>query len=154
MKLSEIKNHLQTLSTIAFRLPNGELVPRHFHVTEIGKIDKRFIDCGGIIRKEHKVSFQLWEADDYDHRLHPEKLLSIISLSQKALGIADQEIEVEYQGKTIESYDVGFDGKEFLLLPKQTDCLAQDKCAVSPQKTKVDLGEDLSTCCTPRAGCC
>jgi len=40
MILSEIKNHLRNLKTIAFQLPNGELVPAHFHVTEVGKISK------------------------------------------------------------------------------------------------------------------
>ena len=47
MKLSQIKNELQKLNTIAFQLPNGELVPSHFHVTEVGKVTKHFIDCGG-----------------------------------------------------------------------------------------------------------
>ena len=38
MKLSEIKKELNSLTTIAFQLPNGELVPNHFHVTEVGKV--------------------------------------------------------------------------------------------------------------------
>jgi len=78
MLLSEAKSILSKSSTIAFQLPNGDLVPNHFHVTEIGLVDKHFIDCGGTVRKEQKVNFQLWNADDYDHRLHPEKLVSII----------------------------------------------------------------------------
>ena len=49
------------------------MVPSHFHVTEVGKITKHFIDCGGTVRNEEVVNFQLWQADDYDHRLHPEK---------------------------------------------------------------------------------
>ena len=76
MKLSEIKKHLNQLETIEFKLPNGDLVPRHFHVTEVGKVSKTFIDCGGTLRQESLINFQLWEADDYDHRLHPEKLLA------------------------------------------------------------------------------
>ena len=72
MKLSEIKNELQKLTSIAFQLPNGELVPSHFHVTEVGKVTKHFIDCGGTVRQEEVINFQLWEANDYDHRLHPE----------------------------------------------------------------------------------
>jgi hypothetical protein len=64
MKLSEIKTALITLETIAFQLPNGQLVPNHFHVTEIGKITKNFIDCGGTVRKEEVVNFQLWDAND------------------------------------------------------------------------------------------
>ena len=75
MTLEQIKQHLKELDTIAFQLPDGSLVPRHFHVTEVGKITKHFIDCGGTIRNEEVVNFQLWEANDYDHRLHPEKLI-------------------------------------------------------------------------------
>ena len=59
MKLSQIKNELKSLSTIAFQLPNGELVPNHFHVTEVGKVTKHFIDCGGMVRNEEVANFQL-----------------------------------------------------------------------------------------------
>lgn len=52
MKLSQVKKHLSTISTLKFQLPNGELVPEHFHVTEIGKISNQFIDCGGTVRQE------------------------------------------------------------------------------------------------------
>ena len=72
MKLSEVKSVLQNLQTIGFQLPDQSLVPSHFHVTEVGEITKRFIDCGGTVRKETVVNFQLWNANDYDHRLHPE----------------------------------------------------------------------------------
>ena len=47
MTLAEIKSALQTLETISFKLPDGSLVPSHFHVTEVGKVTKHFIDCGG-----------------------------------------------------------------------------------------------------------
>ena len=92
MKLSDVKNKLNTLEQIAFQLPSVELVPKHFHVTEIGKITKHFIDCGGTIRNEEVVSFQLWNANDYNHRLHPEKLLKIIELSEEKLSIKDSEV--------------------------------------------------------------
>ena len=112
MKLSEIKSKLKQSKSIAFQLPDGSLVPNHFHVTEVGKVTKNFIDCGGTVRKEEVVNFQLWEADDYDHRLHPKKLLDIIELAQKMLNIEDDlSIEVEYQGDTIGKY--GLDFKEY-----------------------------------------
>ena len=111
MKLSQVKSALKELGTIAFQLPNGELVPIHFHVTEVGKITKHFIDCGGTERKEEVVNFQLWNANDYDHRLRPEKLLNIIELSEKVLKIADLEIEVEYQADTIGKFGLDFDDK-------------------------------------------
>ncbi|MFC5195071.1 DUF6428 family protein [Bizionia hallyeonensis] len=155
MKLSEIKQHLSQLETIAFQLPNGQLVPNHFHVTEIGKINKHFIDCGGTVRTENVINFQLWEANDYDHRLHPEKLVSIIELSEKMLNLEDLEIEVEYQGSTIGKYDLDFDGTNFLLTNKQTDCLAKDKCGIPAGKSKLKLSEiEKIDSCAPGSGCC
>ncbi|REG87469.1 DUF6428 family protein [Winogradskyella sediminis] len=157
MKLSEIKSKLKALDTIAFQLPNGDLVPRHFHVTEVGKISKHFIDCGGTVRTENVANFQLWEADDYDHRLHPEKLLSIIELSEKVLQIEDLDIEVEYQGETIGKYGLDFNGEHFLLTTKLTDCLAKDKCGIPEAKPKLKLSElqdQAASCCGPDSGCC
>jgi hypothetical protein len=153
MKLSEFKNKLQGLATISFKLPNGKLVPSHFHVTEVGKIEKNFIDCGGTIRNEKVVNFQLWEANDYDHRLHPEKLLSIIELSENKLGITDEEIEVEYQGETIGKYGIEFINDTFVLTSRQTDCLAKDNCGIPEEKIKVSLGATINSC-APGSGCC
>lgn len=157
MKLSEVKNKLNQLEKIAFQLPNGELVPNHFHITEVGKITKHFIDCGGTERKEEVVNFQLWNADDYDHRLHPDKLLSIIELSEKVLGIGDLEIEVEYQADTIGKFGLDFDGYHFLLTNKQTDCLAKDQCGIPQEKQKVKIFElqtQSTNSCAPGSGCC
>lgn len=155
MKLSEVKSALNHLQTIAFQLPNGELVPNHFHITEVGKVTKHFIDCGGTVRKEEVANFQLWNADDYDHRLHPEKLLNIIELSEKVLGLEDLEIEVEYQGETIGKFGLDFDGKNFLLTTKQTDCLAKDQCDIPSEKPKVKLSElQAAPSCSPNSGCC
>lgn len=155
MKLSEIKDHLNNLEQITFMLPNGELVPTHFHVTEVGKITKHFIDCGGTIRNEEVANFQLWNADDYNHRLHPEKLSNIIALSEKVLGLEDLEIEVEYQSETIGKFGLDFDGKNFLLTTKQTDCLAKENCGIPAEKPKRKLAEiNDEPCCSPDGNCC
>jgi len=155
MKLSEIKNHLNNLEQITFMLPNGELVPTHFHVTEVGKITKHFIDCGGTVRNEEVANFQLWNADDYNHRLHPEKLVNIIELSEKVLGLEDLEIEVEYQAQTIGKFGLDFDGKNFLLTTKQTDCLAKENCGIPAEKPKRKLAEiNDEPCCSPDGNCC
>jgi hypothetical protein len=156
MKLSEIKSKLDQLKSIAFQLPDGSLVPNHFHVTEVGKVTKNFIDCGGTVRKEEVVNFQLWEANDYDHRLHPEKLVHIIELSQNILGIEDDlDIEVEYQGDTIGKYGLDFEGKNFLLTTKKTDCLAKENCGIPQEKPKVRVSElDNEPCCASDGNCC
>ncbi|TBV25139.1 hypothetical protein DMZ43_12565 [Meridianimaribacter sp. CL38] len=155
MKLSELKTNLKPLQQIAFQLPNGSLVPSHFHVTEVGQIDKKFIDCGGTLRNESVISLQLWSANDYNHRLHPEKLIHIIELSEAKLGLEDLDIEVEYQGESIQKYGLQFDGTHFLLTTKQTDCLAKDNCGIPVKKPKLKLA-DLSNepCCSPDGNCC
>ena len=157
MKLSDFKKQLSTITDINFVLQNGTVVPKHFHVTEVGQVTKNFIDCGGTVRNEKVVNFQLWEANDFDHRLAPQKLNEIIALSEKILGIENAEIEVEYQSETIGKYGVEFNGKDFILTTTQTNCLAQDKCGIPPEKLKVSLSDLQNTnqsCCTPGGKCC
>jgi hypothetical protein len=155
MKLSQVKSVLQELENIRFQLPNGELVPNHFHLTELGKITKNFIDCGGTVRNKEVANFQLWNKNDYEHRLKPEKLLNIIELSEKVLKIADLEIEVEYQAETIGKYGLDFDGISFLLTSKQTDCLAKDKCEFPIEKQKIKASYlNNDSCCSSDGNCC
>lgn len=155
MKLSKIKEILPLLENVTFQLENGEFVPAHFHVTEVGQVTKNFIDCGGVIRTEKVVNFQLWNADDFDHRLKPAKLLRIIDLAEEKLGIQDAEIEVEYQRDTIGKYDLDFNGKTFLLINKTTACLAQDACGIPVEKQKKQLADlPVVDACKPGSGCC
>lgn len=153
MKLSEIKTILEDVKAVNFKLADGTSVPNHFHVTEVGLVTKNFIDCGGTVRTETVVNFQLWNADDFDHRLKPKRLLDIIALSEKILHSTDYQIEVEYQEKTIGKYDLDFDGTDFVLVNKQTACLALDQCGIPPAKQKVELSE-ISNSCPPGSGCC
>lgn len=157
MTLSEFKKHLETLSEINFQKTDGSFIPKHFHITEVGQVTKKFIDCGGTIRNEMLVSMQLWESIDDWHRLEPNKLLSIIALSEEKLGIEDVEIEIEYQSDTIGKYGVSFENNTFKLLPKMTDCLAMDKCGIPIEKVKKNLSEltpSIQSCCSPGSGCC
>lgn len=155
MKLSEIKKLLSTAETVNFELQNGTKVPEHFHVTEVGVISKHFIDCGGTIRDEKVANFQLWDANDFEHRLKPSKLINIIKLSEEKLGMEDLEIEVEYQAETIGKYDLEYNGKNFVLVSKQTACLASDSCGIPKEKLKVNLADVLTqNSCKPGSGCC
>ncbi len=151
MKLSQVKSILKSLDTVNFILEDGTKIPEHFHITEVGLITKDFIDCGGMLRKETGINFQLWNANDFDHRLKPQKLINIIELSEKVLGIEDLEIEVEYQTQTIGKYDLNFNGNDFVLQNKKTACLAQDQCGIPA--TKNEKVKETSSC-SPGAGCC
>jgi len=150
MKLSHFKILLEQLSELDFILPNGHKVPSHFHITEISQVNKKFIDCGGKIRNEKAVGFQLWENADLNHRISPKKLLNIINQAQRKLDLQDAEIEVEYQGDTIGKYNLSIENGIFQLLKTQTACLAEDQCVTTPEKTKIKLSDiSVSNNCTP-----
>jgi Family of unknown function (DUF6428) len=150
MKISDVKKALGNLSSIQFKLPDGSYLPVHFHVTEVGRIDRHFIDCGGVERHETTANFQLWEAGDYDHRLAPQKFLGILDISKKILGDDDLPVEVEYQQSTIGKFGLEFDGKDFVLTLKQTACLAQDACGIPDAQ----IPKPAASCCSPKSGCC
>lgn len=158
MKLSEIKTLLIAAEAVNFQLPDGSFVPEHFHVTEVGIVDKHFIDCGGTVRREKVANFQLWNANDTEHRLRPEKLMAIIALSEKVLGMEDCDIEVEYQSDTIGKYGLDFNGENFVLISKKTDCLAKENCGVPMDQEKISFSaagkEGATSCCTPGGKCC
>ena len=156
MKLSKLKQHLNTVNSVNFVQPGGIPVPNHFHITEAGLVSKHFVDCGGTVRTEKAINFQLWTAQDYDHRLEPVKLLKIIAIAEKLFGNEDLEIEVEYQTDTIGKYGLDFQGGNFLLTAKQTDCLAKDNCGVPVEKQKLQLADlaNPSSCCSPVGKCC
>ena len=153
MNIAEMKQSLAGLAAVNFRLPNGDYLPAHFHVTEVGLVTKHFIDCGGVERQETVANFQLWEAGDYDHRLAPQKFLHILNLSERILGSEELPIEVEYQQATIGKFGLTFDGKDFVLTPKQTACLAQDACGI-PTNASFALPQLQMAGCTPGGGCC
>ena len=155
MRLSELKKHLSTCDAVTFVLQNGTAVPEHFHITEIGMVAKVFIDCGGTVRNEKYASFQLWHANDFEHRLKSRKLLDIIAQSEKVLGLEDLEIEVEYQSETIGRYGLAYNGENFVLVSKQTACLATDSCGIPQEKLKVNLSAaTVQNSCKPGTGCC
>lgn len=151
MLLSEFKDKLKTVTEVTFLKPDGTTVPKHFHITEVGQINKRFIDCGGTVRNENAISMQLWETVDFWHRLEPNNVMTIIDLSENKLGIEDHEIEIEYQADTIGKYGVEFENGTFKLTTTNTACLATDKCGI-PTLEKVK--ETVQSCCSPNSGCC
>ena len=126
-------------------------MPAHFHVTEVGRVEKRFIDCGGTRREIASCVLQVWVAEDRDHRLAAGKLSGILALAADLLAGDDLPVEVEFERGVISQYPVvGAERQEGLLLfhlrLKHTDCLAKDRCGI-PVSTGASTG-----CCGP--GCC
>ena len=71
MNVQEVTQVLEanSESSLRFVLPSGQYVPDHFHVTEVGRVEKNFIDCGGTRRKAVSCLLQAWTANDVQHRL-------------------------------------------------------------------------------------
>lgn len=154
MTLGEFRTLLNHLEDLNFIEASGQQVPAHFHITEVGQLDRFFIDCGGTVRKSSKVNFQMYIDTDVEHRLAVNKLKGIIDASIQQLGLnAALELQVEYQGRSIESYGLNYEGGAFFFVPLQTDCLAKDKCGIpeKPVKKKVEFGQSA---CAPGSGCC
>ena len=78
-------------------LPDKSFVPAHYHITEVGKIQKDFIDCGGTVRSTTACVLQVWVANDVDHRLESTRLLSIMRIATPLLRADDLPMEVEYE---------------------------------------------------------
>ncbi len=147
MNVKELTNTLQTHQDAALHimLPNGEFVPEHFHITEVGRVQKNFIDCGGTNRESLSCSLQVWTTHDFEHRLVAGKLAKIMKLGDKVLGPDNLRVDVEYGVDVASNYhladvEVTPKGLLLVLVGKQTDCLAKDKCGVSK--------------CGTASGCC
>ena len=135
-------------ATLTFELPDGARVPAHFHITEVGRVKKDFIDCGGTVRSSERCVLQVWTADDTDHRVSAGKLAKIIAMGKPLLGEADLEVEVEYDVGVItqlpvESIEASGKSLRVRLGGKHTACLAPDLCGVP------DASGATSGCCTP-----
>ena len=151
MKINDFKNHLSQLNQVVFILPDNAEVPVHFHITEMGIIRKNYIDCGGTIREETVANFQIWHANDYDHRIQPSQIIDIIDIAEKSVNLENLDIEVEYQSETIGKYGLSFRNDCFHLTPTFTDCLAKEKCGIPINEKPPEQSE---SCCNPSSGCC
>ncbi len=126
--------------TFQMLLPGGGEVPVAFHITEVGYVNKHFIDCGGRYHQSNIVQLQAWVGEDEDHRLEAGKLLGI--LAKATTGMLPQDagefpVEIEYENFEltqfrIQSGDVAGDSVVLQLASKHTDCLAKDKCLPKP----------------------
>ena len=144
MKLHELKNILaqNPAAQVRFRLPGGDFTPAHIHVTEVARIDKRFIDCGGTLCTDAFCRLQTWFADDVEHRLTAGKLARIFAKTESLLLTDDLEVDVEHELDCItqfpiESVEKTNDEIVFRLTKRHTACLAMDKCmpsAVAPSE--------------------
>lgn len=130
--------------------PDGEPIEAHFHVTEVGRVQKDFVDCGGTVRRVTTCLLQTWVGDDTDHRITAGKLLKAFDHAAPVLGGEDLPVELEYEACNVVQLRVVAvePAAETLLVRlagKHTDCLAKDICL--PKTNAVGA-------CAPGSGCC
>jgi hypothetical protein len=156
MKLGAFRHHLlqHPDQPVGFVFDDGEFIPAHFHVTEVGHVAKNFIDCGGAVRNVSTVQLQVWLGHDERHRLTAGKLAKIIDLAKPLIPSDDLDVDIEYENCVISQYAiegaVTVDGQlAFQLGDKHTDCLAREACGI---ETAGAAGKSSGCCGGP--GCC
>lgn len=125
---------------VRFVLPDGGLIPVHAHVTEVGRVDKRFIDCGGTRRNDSHCLLQTWVADDVHHRLNAATLAGIIGKGLEVVEDDSLPVQVEYEEGLVSQFPIASvsEDEDALYIHtglRHTDCLAKELC-------------------TPATGCC
>ena len=158
MKLCELKTLLTEYPDRYFRvrLPDQSDVPVSFHVTEVGRVNKSFLDCGGTPREITTCQLQVWVGEDYDHRIETGKMAGILEKGKSLLPDESVPVEIEYEDRvisqyTIEGHDLSDDAVNLRLAHKHTECLAPELCGLPELRLPAIGGK--SPCCGP-AGCC
>lgn len=144
-----------TSCSLRIELSGGSALADHFHVTEVGRVEKDFVDCGGVRRTEVRCVLQTLVAGDTDHRLTTTKLAGILSLIDQLELPGDSQVEVEHQERSVSTdlvESVEREGETLVirLVPKQTACLAEDACGIKPglpQLTTIDGCCGGPSCC-------
>jgi hypothetical protein len=159
MNLSELKSLLSEHSARLFRiaLPDGNAVPVSFHVTEVGRVQKTFLDCGGKLRESIICQLQVWVGPDYEHRIETGKMAAILNKAKDYLPDETIPVEVEYEDQVISQYTISGheltdDAVVLKLAHKHTECLAPELCGIPAFDRLPPIG-GRSPCCGP-AGCC
>lgn len=156
MTLHELKILLREHGNRLFqlRLPDGSPVPVSFHVTEVGRVSKTFIDCGGTLRESTVCQLQVWIGEDVDHRLEAGKAAAILEKAKAFLPDESIPVEIEYEDRVISQYTIeGHESREdaviLNLAHKHTACLAPELCKVPVSRFSIDPAprRGASRCC-------
>lgn len=159
MKLSELKSLLHQHAALQFRiaLPGGNPVPVSFHITEVGRVDKTFYDCGGVLRESSVCQLQIWVGVDDEHRLETAKMAGILAKGKVILPDDSIAVEIEYEDPIISQYTIQghavTDTAVILQLAhKHTECLAPELCGL-PSFDRLPAIGSKTSCCGPNSSC-
>jgi hypothetical protein len=150
MTLHDLENALEANPELfpRFVLPNGDCIPAHAHVTEVGHLVRNFIDCGGLTGKEEKIVLQTHVGDDTDHRLRSDRFARILQLGNRVIPNADLDVDVEYDCCVVAQYPIAEaapdgDHLNLILRRSRTQCRARERRV-----------SETASCCATSAACC
>ena len=139
MTLQSLQNALEANSRRfpRFVLPDGDYIPAHAHVAEVGHVVRNFIDCGGLTGKEEKVVLQT------------DRFAKILRLGERVIPSGDLDVDVEYDCCVVAQYPIAEatpDGKHLNLILQRgrTQCRARER----------GEGETATGCCVASTACC
>ncbi|MFN2622456.1 MAG: DUF6428 family protein [Chthoniobacterales bacterium] len=151
MKFSDLRRTLEQHPKTfpRFVLPDGDYIPAHAHVTEVGHVAKNFIDCGGVLGKSETVLLQTHVGRDTEHRLRSDRFAKILQLGERVLPHNELEVEVEYDCCVVAQYPImevkrAGEYLDVVLGKRQTQCLAAGRRKAA----------DADVCCATEAACC
>ena len=159
MKLRHLNEILEKTPTAwpKLILPDGDVIPAHFHITEVGHVTKRFIDCGGKVHDKIAICLlQTWISDhDLEHRLNAGTFAKILQLGRQVLPHDDLDVEIEYEDCAVTQFPIksarlSGDYIEIQLAEKHTDCLAKERCGIDGQS----CGTNEEGSATEKVTCC
>ena len=147
MTVSELRTALATTPNLPLTVlwPDGDPIEAHFHMTEVGRVQKDFVDCGGTIRRTVTCLLQTWVGDDGDHRITAGKLLKAFEHAGPVLAGEDLPVELEYETCNVIQFTVVavVPEAERLVVQlggKHTDCLAKELCVPSSRAANAGTG--------------
>jgi uncharacterized protein DUF6428 len=151
MTLHDLQNALEANPNLfpRFVLPDGDYIPVHAHVTEVGHVVRNFIDCGGLIGKEEKIVLQTHVGDDIDHRLRSDRFAKILQFGNQVIPSADLDVDVEYDCCVVAQYPIAeakSDGEHLNLILRR----GRTRCRARERHESQTAGD----CCATSAACC
>src|SRR5438093_12707388 len=151
MTLHDLQNALEAnpKQFPRFVLPDGDYIPAHAHVTEVGHVVRNFIDCGELTGKEEKILLQTHVGNDTNHRLRSDRFAKILRLGSRVIPSADLDVHVEYDCCVVAQYPIAEarpDGEHLNLILRR---------GRTPRRARERRkGETAGGCCATSAACC
>lgn len=132
-----------------FILPNGDFIPEHAHITEVGHVVRNFVDCGGVTGREERIVLQTHVGNDTGHRLRSDRFAKILRLGNRVIPSADLDVDVEYDCCVVAQYPIiearpEGDHLNLFLQRGRTQCRAR----------KRRDSETAARCCVTSTACC